>query len=186
MGLFPQYCSHLSEGSNSSDSAKMTQSSEKQLIDEGCRAGKCILRPVFVLVGLVLIGLSVLLPVTMGAVTEHRGVATNFLSGYLRSLTPFITNVSMASSFIAVIVILSFDKSRPSFLSVLFGAVTLSVLAAEISLSLYLSLARPLRATAPNLMGIYTLIGLVPFGLACTMFTLASIISTGPQPTSQI
>ena len=160
----------------------MTRSSKKQLIDQNadCCAGLRILRSAFVLVGLVLICLSVLLPVMMGATSEHRGVAATFLLGYLRSLTPFITNVSMASSFIAAIVILSFEKSRPNVVSVLFGALTLSVLAAEISLSIYLSLVRPLRATAPNLLGVYALIGLVPFGLACTMFTLASMVSSRP------
>ena len=165
----------------------MTQSPKEQLIDQSADscAGSRFLRSVFVLVGLVLIGLSVLLPVMMGAVTEHRGVAAAFLSGYLQSLTPFITNVSMASSFIAAIVILSFEKSRPNLASVLFGAVTLSVLATEISLSLYLSLVRPPRATAPNLLGVYALIGLVPFGLACTMFTLASLVSSHPQPSNR-
>jgi hypothetical protein len=135
---------------------------------------------VFVLVGLVLVGLSVLLPILMEAATEHRGVAAIFTSGYLRSLTPFITDVSMVSSFIAAIVIVSFEKSRPSVASVLFGVLTLSVLAAEISLSLYLSVVRSLRGTVPSLLGIYALIGLVPFGLACTMFTLASIVSSRP------
>ena len=126
----------------------MTLSSTRQLIERNrdYGVGLRILKPVFVLVGLVLIGLSVLLPVMMGAATEHRGAAATFLLGYLRSLTPFITDVSMVSSFIAAIVILSFEKSRPNGTSVLFGALTLSVLAAEIALSLYLSEVRPLRA----------------------------------------
>jgi hypothetical protein len=83
----------------------------------------------------------------------------------------------MASSFVVAAVILSFEKSKANVTSVLFGVLTLSVFATEISLSLYLSLVRPLTASAPNLLGIYALIGLVPFGLGFTMFTLASIMS---------
>jgi hypothetical protein len=59
----------------------------------------------------------------------------------------------------------------------LFGILTLSVLTAEISLSIYLSLVRPLSGTAPTQLAIYALVGLVLLGLGCTMFTLASIIS---------
>jgi hypothetical protein len=122
----------------------------------------------------------------MERATERRGVAVAFVSGYLRSLSPFIIDVAMVSSFIAAIVIVSFEKSTPSVNSVLLGMLTLSVIAAEVSLSLYLSLIRSLRATAPSLLGIYALIGLVPFGLACTMFTLASIVSSRSQSSNQI
>jgi hypothetical protein len=51
------------------------------------------------------------------------------------------------------------------------------VFAAEISLSIYLSVVRPLSGTAPTQLAIYALVGLVVLGLGCTMFTLASIIS---------
>jgi hypothetical protein len=139
--------------------------------------GPRILEVVFIVVGLVLVSLSVLLPSLMETVIEHRGTGATFMSSYLRSLTPFITNVSMASSFVATAVILSFEKSRPKVTSVLLGGLTLSVFAAEVSLSLYLFLVRPPTATAPSLLGLYVLMGLVPFGLACTMFTLASMIS---------
>jgi hypothetical protein len=57
------------------------------------------------------------------------------------------------------------------------GILTLSVFIAEISLSIYLSLIRPLSGTAPIQFAIYALIGLVTLGLGCSMFTLASIIS---------
>jgi hypothetical protein len=50
------------------------------------------------------------------------------------------------------------------------------VFSLEISLSLYLSMVRPLTASAPPLLAIYLLIGLVPLGLGCTLFTLASVI----------
>jgi hypothetical protein len=59
----------------------------------------------------------------------------------------------------------------------LFGILTLSVFTAEISLSIYLSLLRPLSRTAPIQLALYVLIGLVLLGLGWTMFTLASIIS---------
>ena len=138
--------------------------------------GLSILGVVFVLVGLVLVSLSVILPILMETATQHRGVSGAFMPGYLRSLTPFITNASMASSFVATAVILSFEKSRSTSTSVLFGVLTLSVFATEISLSLYLSLVRSPPATVSPVLGIYALIGLVPFGLACTMFTLASLL----------
>jgi len=143
--------------------------------------GLRILRPMFVLVGLVLVGLSLLLPVLMRAATEHRGAVVTFSSGYVRALSPLITDAAIASSFVAAIVLLSFEKSRPNATSILLGALTVSVLIAEIALSIYLSVVRPARASEPNLSGIYTLIGLVPLGLACTMFTLASIWSSGSQ-----
>ena len=130
----------------------------------------------FVLLGLVLIALSMYLPIMMGV--GHRTVGATFSYGYFRSLTPFVTLASLASTFIAAAVILSFEKSRPSLMSVWLGVLTLCVFAVEISLSLYLSLLRP-AVNASTLFGIYLLIGLVPFGLACTMFTLASLVSCG-------
>jgi hypothetical protein len=110
----------------------------------------------------------------MEGVIEHGGAGSTFRLGYLRALTPFITNVSMASAFVIAAVILSFHKSKANSVSVLFGILTLAVSSAEISLSFYLSLTRPLTANAPML-EIY-LIGLVPLGLACTMFTLAATV----------
>jgi hypothetical protein len=129
------------------------------------------------IIGLALVAFSVFLPISMGAVTENGGTGAGFRSGYLRALTPFITNASMASSFVVAAVVLSFEKSKANAAAVLFGILTLSVFTAEISLSFYLSLFRPLTGTAPNLSAIFLLIGLVPLGLGCTMFTLASIMS---------
>ena len=116
--------------------------------------GVYILQIVFVLIGLALVILSVLLPVSMGATTEYD-VGAAFRSGYVRVLTLFITNVSMVSSFVVAAVILTFEKSKANTVSVLFGVLTLSVFSAEISLSLYLSLVRPLTARAPPLLAIY-------------------------------
>jgi len=129
------------------------------------------------IVGLALVTFSVLLPILMGAITENGGTGTAFRSGYLRALTPFVTNASMASSFIVAAVLLSFEKSKANAAAVLFGVLTLSVFTAEISLSFYLSMFRPLTGAAPNLSAFFLLIGLVPLGLGCTMFTLASIMS---------
>jgi len=113
----------------------------------------------------------------MGAVTQNGGTGAAFRLGYLRALTPFVTNASMASSFVVAAVVLSFEKSKASASTVLFGVLTLSVFAAEISLSFYLSLFRLLTGVTPNASAIFLLIGLVPLGLGCTMFTLASIVS---------
>lgn len=129
------------------------------------------------IVGLVLVAFSVFLPILMRAVTENGGAGAAFRSGYLRALTPFVTNASMASSFVVAAVVLSFEKSRANAAAVLFGILTLSVFTAEISLSFYLSIFRPLTGTTPNLTAIFLLMGLVPLGLGCTMFILASIMS---------
>jgi hypothetical protein len=134
-----------------------------------------IVEIVLVLIGLALVVLSALLPALMGATTEY-GVGATFRANYVRVLTPFITNVSMASSFIVAAVILTFEKSKANTTSVVFGSLTLSVFFAEASLSLYLSVVRPLTARTPPLLAIYLLIGLVPLGLGFAIFTLASIL----------
>jgi hypothetical protein len=133
---------------------------------------------ILAIVGLALVAFSVFLPILMGVTTGNGGAGAGFRSGYLRALTPFVTNASMASSFIVAAVVLSFEKSKANAAAVLFGILTLSVFAAEISISFYLSLFRPLTEAAPNLSAILLLIGLVPLGLGCTMFTLASIMSS--------
>jgi len=135
--------------------------------------GLRIVQLVLILIGLALVVFSALL-FLMGTATAG-GPGAVFKSGYVRILTPFITNVSMASSFVVLVVILTFEKSKANAASVLFGVLTLLVFCAEISLSLYLSVGRPLTSASP-LMAIYLLIGLVPLGLGCTMFTLASIV----------
>jgi len=138
--------------------------------------GLSVFELLLVLIGLGSVVLSVILPLLMRAVIEHGGVGAAFRSSYLRALAPFITNVSMASAFVVAVVILSFDKSKADAVSALFGVLTLAVSGAEIALSFYLSLTRPLTGNAPML-EIY-LIGLVPLGLGCTMFTLAAIMSS--------
>ena len=125
--------------------------------------------------GMALVVLSLLLPISMGAVARRGAAGVSFESGYLRSLTPIITTASMASSLIAAAVILSFEKSKANAAAIVFGILTVSVFTAEILLSLYLSLVRPLTATIQLV--VYVLIGLVPLGLGCTLFTLAAIMS---------
>ncbi|MGA2626788.1 MAG: hypothetical protein ABSF63_06990 [Candidatus Bathyarchaeia archaeon] len=139
--------------------------------------GLRVLQVVLILVGVILVVLSAVIPIWMGAMTRGGGENAAIRSDYLRALTPFITIVSLASSFVVAAVILSFEKSRVNVASVLFGILTLSVFTAEISLSIYLSLLRPLSRTAPIQLALYVLIGLVLLGLGWTMFTLASIIS---------
>ena len=143
-----------------------------------CVMGLRVLQVVLILVGVILVALSVVIPIWMGAVTKGGGEIAVIRSNYLRALTPFITIVSLASSFVVAAVILSFEKSRVNVASVLFGILTLSAFTAEISLSIYLTLVRPLSRTAPIQLAIYVLIGLVLLGLGWAMFTLASIIST--------
>jgi len=143
--------------------------------------GTRFLKIVFVLVGAFLVSLSVLLPVLMENATNHRGLTPTFGSIYLRVLSPFVTVAAMASSFIAAAAILSFEKSRPSHFSVLLGIMTLSVFVAEIVLSAYVSTVHPLPATTLAPLAIYVLMGLVPLGLACTLFTIASMLSYSPR-----
>ncbi len=139
--------------------------------------GLRVLQAVLFLFGVILVVLSVVIPIWMGAMIRGGGENVAIRFDYLRALTPFITIVSLVSSFVVAVVIVSFEKSRANVASVLFGILTLSVFIAEISLSIYLSLIRPLSGTALIQLAIYALIGLVTFGLGCTMFTLASIIS---------
>jgi len=146
---------------------------------EGTR-GPGLLGTIFVLVGSVLLGLSVILPLLMESIIGHHGAGVPFVGGYLRSLTPVITMASMASSFVAAAAILSFEQPKASRVSIGFGVMTLAVFAAELFLSIYLSTVRPAGGTSTVLSGIFVLIGLTPFGLACTMFTLASIVSHRP------
>lgn len=154
----------------------MANSSHSINRDERGSAAVRIIEIALVLIGLAFVVLSILIPVRMGATTEY-GVGAAFRSGFVRVLTPFITNVAMASSFVVAAVILTFEKSRANTASVVFGVLTLSVFFAEISLSLYLSVVRPRTTGTPFLLMVYLLIGLVPLGLGFTMFTLASIIS---------
>ena len=139
--------------------------------------GLRVLQAALIFVGVILVVLSVVIPIWMGAMTRGGGESAAIRLGYLRALTPFITIVSLASSFVVAAVIVSFEKSKANVASVLCGILTLSVFIAEISLSIYLSLIRPLSGTAPIQFAIYALIGLVTLGLGCSMFTLASIIS---------
>ena len=139
--------------------------------------GLSFLTALFIVLGSILLCLSVALPILMESVVVRRGTSAPFMVGFLRSLTPFMTLASMASSFIAAAAILSFEKSRPNGMSLRFGLLTLAVFVVELSLSIFLSVTR--TPAISEILGIYMLIGLVPFGLACTMFTLASIISQG-------
>ncbi|MGP8127097.1 MAG: hypothetical protein ACLP9D_04745 [Candidatus Bathyarchaeia archaeon] len=145
--------------------------------DVKCVTGLRVLQMVLILVGVLLVALSAVIPIWMGAMTRGGGEIAVIRSNYLRALTPFITIVSLASSFVVAAVIVSFEKSKVNVASVLFGILTLAVFTAEIALSIYLSLVRPLSRTAPIQLVIYVLIGLVLLGLGWTMFTLASIIS---------
>ena len=155
------------------------ESTSPQPVDQGVKyvTGLRVLQVVLILVGAILVVLSAVIPIWMGAMTRGGGESAAIRSGYLRALTPFITIVSLASSFVVAAVIVSFEKSKVNVASVLFGILTLSVFTAEISLSVYLSFVRPLSGTALIQMAIYALIGLVLLGLGCTLFTLASIIS---------
>ncbi len=140
--------------------------------------GLRLLEIVLILVGSVLVVLSVLVPILMGTMTRGGGISAAIRLNYLRALTPFITTVSLASSFVVAAVIVSFEKSKANVASVLFGILTLSVFTTEIAISFYLSSVRTLSGTEPIQLAIFALIGLVLLGLGCTMFTLASIIST--------
>jgi len=154
------------------------ESTLTKLVDQGVKSvrGLRVLQALLVLVGVILVALSPVIPIWMGAMTRGVGGSAAIRSGYLRALTPFITLASLASSFVVAAVIVSFERARVNAASVLFGILTLSVFTAEIALSVYLSLVRPLSGTASIQFAIYALIGLVTLGLGCTMFTLSSII----------
>ena len=176
--MFRSRCSALCV-SVPSDPKGCCARSTTQPFDQGSEKsrGSNVLSMLFILVGLVLVSLSIILPTLMAESSAHRGAGLTFGIGYLRSLTPFVTLSSMASTFVAAATILSFEKSRPRRLSVIFGSLTIVVFAAELLLSIYLSINRSFASTAQAVLGLYVLIGLVPFGLACAMFTLAPMVS---------
>jgi len=136
-----------------------------------------LLRILFILLGVFLVGVSVSLPILFRS-TVHVSGSGRFGPTYLVSLMPFITVASMASSFIAILVILSFDRTPPNRATSIVGLLTFLVIAVELGVSIWVSVARPLSSTLLPL--IYILMELVPFGLACTMFTLATIVSRNP------
>ena len=125
-----------------------------------------------------MVGVSVSLPIVFRSSTVHINASGRFGSNYFVSLMPFITIASMASSFIAILVILSFEKTTPNRVTSMVGLLTFLVIAVEVGMSIWVSVARPLSSTALPL--IYILMELVPVGLACTMFTLATIVSHKP------
>jgi len=142
------------------------------------RAGLRVIKPLLVLAGLVLSGLSVYLPVLMQRASAPHGLISGYMLGYVVSLTPFITYAAMASSFIIAISIMSFDRSQLSTTSLALAAVTASVIVVEICISLCLSVVRSVRLAPSGILWLYALIGLTSFGLACMMFTLASMLTS--------
>jgi len=140
--------------------------------------GLRFLRALFILLGVFLVGVSVSLPILFRLSTVHISGSGRFGSNYLVSLMPIITIASMASSFIAILVILSFERATPNRATWMVGLLTFLVIAVEVGMSIWFSVARPLSSTVLPL--IYVLMELVPFGLACTMFTLATIVSHKP------
>lgn len=128
----------------------MVESTSTQPVDQDVKfvTGLRVLQAVLFLFGVILVVLSVVIPIWMGAMIRGGGENVAIRFDYLRALTPFITIVSLVSSFVVAVVIVSFEKSRANVASVLFGILTLSVFIAEISLSIYLSLIRPLSGTA--------------------------------------
>ncbi|HUK51121.1 MAG TPA: hypothetical protein VLV18_08790 [Terriglobales bacterium] len=142
------------------------------------RAGLRVAQPLLVLAGLVLSGLSVLLPILMRKAMAPHGVVSGYMLGYVVSLSPFITYAAMASSFIIAVVIMSFGRSQFTTSSLAFAAVTASVLVVEMCISLYLPAIEPARSAPSSILWLYALIGLTPFGLACMMFTLASMLTS--------
>jgi len=139
-----------------------------------------IARIAAITIGGVFVILSILLPTTFWIMREHGGdgVSAIFKPGFgslSEALGAALTTTGILSSIIVAVAILPFERQR-SQTTKLLGIVTLALVSCEILYSLYLSLIRPLTGTVPDLLQVYLMVGLMPLGLAFTMFTIAAVV----------
>jgi hypothetical protein len=122
---------------------------------------------------------TVVLPLRIGALRFHigDGVVATFGPGTTsikEAIDAVASSVSIVSSVGIAAIAISFEKVRPALVSLTLGALSLCVYSYEIVFALYLSVLRPLTGTEPTLSDIGLLLGLIPAGLALTMFSLAA------------
>lgn len=132
--------------------------------------------------GIVLVALTVFLPLLLWFMREHggEGVSALFTPGYeslSQALSSAITNVSVVSSIVVAVAILPFERPR-SRTSIFLGVLTLIITSITIMCSLFLSLVRPLTGTAPTILQVYALIGLLPLSLGLMMLTIAFALTS--------
>lgn len=127
--------------------------------------------------GLVFLALAPLFPVLMDSLRGHDGAlfgpGPNSVQEVLASVT---TTVSIVSSIGVAAVAVMFERSRNRASSLLLGVVTFLIYAADIMYTLYASVLRAWTGRLPSFVDLDILLGLIPVGLAFTMFTLASVI----------
>lgn len=132
---------------------------------------------ILVICGLFLLGWAIAFPVLMNSLREHDGAlfgpGPNSVQDALASVT---TTVSLVSSIGVAAVAVIFERSRNKASSLLLGVVTLLIFTIEIMYTFYASVLRPWTGRVPTYVDLDIVLGLIPVGLAFTMFTLASVI----------
>jgi hypothetical protein len=124
---------------------------------------------------------SIVLPIVFWMMREHggEGISALFTPGagsLSEALGAAFTTAGIISSIVVAIAVLPLEGQR-SQKAKLLGVVTLAFVSCELLYLLSLSWIRPLTGTAPNILALfYVMGGLIPLGLALTMFTIAAIV----------
>lgn len=134
-------------------------------------------KAILTIAGVVFVALALFLPLLLWFMREHggQGLSVIFTPGYeslKEALGSAITNISVVSSIVVAVAILPFEHQR-SRTSIFLGILTLIITSVTIMYSLFLSLIRPLTGTAPTLLQVYSLVGLLPLSLGLMMLTIA-------------
>lgn len=139
--------------------------------------------PMWILVvsGIVFLILAVIFPILIDMMREHGadGVSAVFGPGpqsIENSLSAVTTSVSVIASIGVAAITVVFARARPSTRTLSLAVFSLLVYCVDIMYLLYLAIIRPLTGTAPSVLQLGIVLGLIPLGLGSTFLTLASII----------
>jgi len=136
-------------------------------------------RVILIVLGFLLAIATIVLPAGIGALRFHvgDGVVAAFGPGpasIKEAIDAVASSVSIVSSVGIAAIAISFEKARATQVSLILGALSLCIYSYEIIFALYLSVLRPLTGIEPTISDIGLLLGLIPGGLALTMFSLAA------------
>lgn len=140
-----------------------------------------VARTVATVFGVVFLVASILLPAAFWMMREHGGESIGALftpgvGSLSEALGAAFTTAGVISSIVVAIAVLPLERQRSQNAKLL-GVVTLAFVSCELLYLLSLSLTRPLTGTAPDILVlVYVMVGLIPLGLALTMFTVAACV----------
>jgi hypothetical protein len=131
--------------------------------------------------GVVFLALAGAFPIGLGMMREHGadGVSAVFTPGpqsLQDAFNAISTSVSVIASIGVAAIAVVFERARPSTRSLWLAVFSLWVYCGDITYLLYLAVIRPLTGTAPSLLQLGIVLGLIPLGLGSTFLTLASIV----------